>query len=232
MGGSSSQPVSITSFDPVRYQGRWWEIARYPNPFQKGCVRSNARYHWNARTKKMKVTNECIDHNDHVKEILGFAIIPNPEYPGRLEVVFPNVPTLPSMSQANYWIHWTDYSRYAIVGNGSRSQLWILSREKTISQADFELLILAVKGLGYDPNRLIVSEGAVEGGAYESHSEQDQYDRHDNSSHDRRGETVRYYEDRTDNSNSSFWPPPDNPSKNRGIYKNKTDYDSDFTGNK
>ena len=34
-----SVPISsAAAFDPVAYQGLWYEIARFPVPFQEGCI--------------------------------------------------------------------------------------------------------------------------------------------------------------------------------------------------
>ena len=41
------QSVTIASnanFDPARYAGRWYEVARYPNPFQSDCAGAT-QYH-------------------------------------------------------------------------------------------------------------------------------------------------------------------------------------------
>jgi apolipoprotein D and lipocalin family protein len=36
--------ASAAAFDPVRYAGRWYEIARFPVPFQAGCTDTVADY--------------------------------------------------------------------------------------------------------------------------------------------------------------------------------------------
>lgn len=220
MGNSSSQPNTIKNFDPKRYEGTWWEIARYPNPFQEGCARSSAKYRWNQAECRMRITNKCYSSDDQTKKITGFATIPDPTQPGKLLVTFPHLPSIPTMNQANYWVHWTDYDRYSIVGNGNRSQLWILSREKSISCSEFQLLILSIQGLGYNPNRLIVSNGTVEKCKREK------------SLSPICEEKVEYYGNCEDSEDPAFWISSEKErSKNDDEYKNKSTYASDFSEN-
>ncbi|MEM6852105.1 MAG: lipocalin family protein, partial [Pseudomonadota bacterium] len=35
---AESEPATVAAVDLERYAGRWREVARYPNRFQKGCV--------------------------------------------------------------------------------------------------------------------------------------------------------------------------------------------------
>ena len=45
--GYRDRDVTIASaalFDPARFPGTWYEIARYPTPFEAGCERTAATY--------------------------------------------------------------------------------------------------------------------------------------------------------------------------------------------
>ena len=43
--GNDMKPLKTAPFvDLSRYAGQWYEIARYPNKFQEGCVGSKATY--------------------------------------------------------------------------------------------------------------------------------------------------------------------------------------------
>jgi len=156
MGNSQVRPATIDEFDPCKYQGKWYEVAKYPNNFQQGCINSTARYKWDNASQKMSVKNTCKLSNGNKTSICGSAAQVNKLRPGQLAVSFDNI-----KQAGQYWIHWTDYSRYAIVGNASRTNLWILSRESHITSADYSLLKAAVRGFGYNTNRLVVDEGMV-----------------------------------------------------------------------
>jgi apolipoprotein D and lipocalin family protein len=139
-------------FEPWRYEGQWYEIARYPNWFQTGCVQSTAFYRWNGN--EMEIQNICRLENNTYTEIRGIASIYNPSYPCRLMVDFDEG------YQGQYWVLWTDYDKWALVSNENKTNFWILSRTPSISEADFKLLITYAQQLGYT-NKLIITQGAI-----------------------------------------------------------------------
>ena len=54
-----SVPIeTVASLDLNRYQGRWYEIARFPVSFEEGCVGVTADYALNP-DGSVKVTNSC-----------------------------------------------------------------------------------------------------------------------------------------------------------------------------
>ncbi|NCO21985.1 MAG: lipocalin family protein, partial [Rhodobacterales bacterium] len=73
---------SIALFDPARYAGTWYEIARYPVPFQRGCVGTMAQYTLRP-DGTLGVLNTCRDGalDGPVKQIEGSARLVGP---GRL----------------------------------------------------------------------------------------------------------------------------------------------------
>jgi len=218
MGNQTSQVTTIKSFDPEKYEGEWWEIARYPNPSQKDCLRLSSCYHWNGNKEKMKVTNTCWTRDGKSKKTVGHAVMPNPDFSGRLEVKIDG-------NTSSYWILWTDYNRYSIVGNGNRTRLWILARKKQISSSSLELLKFSVKSFGYNVQNLVISETAV---SQKGHDGDDRRDKeYDNKYRD---EKIEYYNKEVAESEGlDFWEDTAKASKQPGVFKNKTDYGSDFT---
>ena len=59
-----------------RYLGKWYEIALYPNWFEKGCFRSTAFYE-KLENGQIKVTNQCRMHgtDGELNEAIGIASI-------------------------------------------------------------------------------------------------------------------------------------------------------------
>jgi len=53
----------ISHVDLNRYLGTWYEIARYPHKFQKGCIGSRATYTLRD-DGKLSVLNECYEESD------------------------------------------------------------------------------------------------------------------------------------------------------------------------
>jgi len=145
---------TLETFEPERYQGRWFEIARLPNDFERSCIRTMALYQW--KKDKMMIQNKCSTKNGDI-EMGGVGVSPDKKFPGKLEVTF-------SIGQkGQYWVYWTNYDKWAIVGNQNKSYFWILSRSLEISIEDFSLLVMYSRSIGFNLRNLIVIPGAVIG---------------------------------------------------------------------
>ncbi len=123
----TSVPItSIAAFDPVRYAGRWHEIARFPVPFEAGCAGVTADYTLQS-DGALGVVNTCHagQTGGPARQIRGRAV---PSGPGRLTISFEGVPDL-----GPYWVLWVDEGyRTAVVGVPSGRAGWILNRDPTI----------------------------------------------------------------------------------------------------
>lgn len=118
--------ASAAAFDPTRYVGRWYEVYRYPNPFQADCPGAIAEYGISETPGVLTVTNLCLDANGQVTDrITGTA---TDEGLGRLSVRLQGVPVA-----APYWVLWVDEGyRTAVVGAPNGRVGWILNREPEI----------------------------------------------------------------------------------------------------
>lgn len=141
-----SVPIeSVASLDVDRYLGRWYEIARYPNWFEKGCVGVTADYA--LRTDgQIAVTNTCrkgaLDAVPETAE--GIARI---EGPGKLSVTF--TPWLP-FARGDYWVlYLTPGYDVAVVGNPDGRTGWILARSPVIDATARAQAEAALRANGY-----------------------------------------------------------------------------------
>ena len=118
--------ASAAAFDPTRYVGRWYEVYRYPNPFQSDCPGAIAEYALSDTPGVLTVTNLCLDANGEVTDtITGTA---TDEGLGRLSVRLQGVPVA-----APYWVLWVDEGyRTAVVGAPNGRVGWILNRDPDI----------------------------------------------------------------------------------------------------
>jgi apolipoprotein D and lipocalin family protein len=143
--------VADANLDVKRYLGLWYEIARFPNSFEKGCQGVTAEYVLE-NDGKISVTNTCrVDRPDgRVKTAKGVARV---EAPGQLSVTF--VPWLP-FARGDYWVLYVDkaYS-LAVVGAPKGTTGWILARTPTISAAQREAAEIVLKKNGYDAGKLV-----------------------------------------------------------------------------
>ena len=147
-----SAPLSVVEeVDLDRYAGQWYEIASYPQRFQRGCVATRATYS-RLSDDRIKVENECRDvsFDGELRSIEGVAWLSDPEVSqAKLEVQF-----FWPFSGA-YWIIELDPDyQYAVVGHPSREYLWILSRTAMLEPKIYESLIRRIESHGFDPTRL------------------------------------------------------------------------------
>lgn len=147
-GGFRDTTVTIASaaaFDPVRFAGRWYEIARYPTALEAGCSDTKADYL--ARPDgSLRVVNTC-ERDGVQRQIEGIAEVTGP---GRMTVRFDNV-----QEPATYWVLWVaeDY-RTAVVGVPSGAGGWILHRDRGISSDRLDAARRVLDFNGYDLSRL------------------------------------------------------------------------------
>ncbi|HEY8313867.1 MAG TPA: lipocalin family protein [Candidatus Baltobacteraceae bacterium] len=137
--------------DLERYQGRWFEIARYPNPFERRCAKNTtAEYTLGKGGRRVVVENRCTTEDGRGYSVRGRATVANRDTGAKLRVKFG------PFGSADYWIVDVapDY-RYAIVGEPKRKFLWILSRTPSVDAADRATIDLRVRAAGYDPDRLV-----------------------------------------------------------------------------
>ncbi len=155
-------PLDTVAFvDLERYAGLWYEIARYPNSFEQGCVGTTAEYTINDNGT-VRVENTCrlgtLDGNED--KIVGQARVFDAETNAKLKVSFVLIGSLP-LFEGDYWIlelgDEEDYG-YAVVGSPNRNFLWILSRTPTMDEALYEGILSRLPDKQFDPERLILVE--------------------------------------------------------------------------
>ncbi len=140
----------VPSVDLDRYLGTWYEIARYPNGFQKKCERSWVEYSLRD-DGKIQVINKCIKFDSKISQIKGKAWVYDKESNAKLKVQF----FWPF--SANYWI--IDLGKnyeYAVVSEPKRKFLWILSRNKFVPEEQYQQILQRLTEKGFDISKLFV----------------------------------------------------------------------------
>lgn len=133
-----------------RYTGRWYEIARYPNSFERGCVGVTADYSLR-EDGKINVLNTCIEGelDGNVRTIQGTARVVDEETNAKLAVAFFGP------FEGDYWILELGANyEYAVVGEPSRRFLWILSRQPVLDETLLDSILSRLPDMGYDPEQL------------------------------------------------------------------------------
>ncbi len=156
-GGSYAPLPTVDYVDPVKYLGKWYEIARLPNSFQKQCSQSTAEYS-KIDDETIRVVNRCAQLNSSESdEVTGKAFIVPNSGNAKLKVQF----FWPF--KGDYWIIGLDKENYqwVVVGEPKRKYLWILARQASIEKDLFNRLKVLAKEKGFDVSKLIVT-GAQE----------------------------------------------------------------------
>jgi apolipoprotein D and lipocalin family protein len=159
-GPAASHPPLKTTpkVSSDRYLGKWYEVARLPQWFQKDCVSATADYSQN-KDGTIGVLNTCIRADGTERSISGVAEpVDGPN--NRLRVKFPGsffARLAPIPEEGNYWIiDVTPDYRYAVVGTPDRKFLWFLSRSPEVPQAQFDRMKAIAKKQGFDLGRLAI----------------------------------------------------------------------------
>lgn len=163
---STTRPLrTVDAVDLKRYSGTWYEIARYPNRFQRDCHSDTKAEYTVRKDGKVQVVNSCRQKDGKIKTARGTAKVADKKTNAKLRVTF-------------FWPFYGDYwviglspdYRYAIVGEPKRKYLWILSRTPEMEEATYQSIVEQIREAGYDPDKLIKTPQSPSGGKPASHS--------------------------------------------------------------
>ncbi len=149
---------AVPQLDLKLYAGRWHEVARFPNRFQKQCL-SNVAADYSVRPDgQITVINSCEVKGGGTERAEGLARKANVDGPASiLKVRFaPKWLSFLPMVWGDYWVVALagDY-RYAVVGSPDHDYLWILSRTPSMSATDYAAAVDGARANGFDTSRLV-----------------------------------------------------------------------------
>lgn len=147
---NSQKLQTVANVDIDKYSGKWYEIASYPQVFQKGCHCTSAEYTLSDKGFVI-VENRCNKGSVDGEQayIKGKAFVKKNSGNAKLSVRF----FWPFSGK--YWIIdlATDYS-YAVVSHPSRKYLWILSRTSKMDNEVYDQILNRLKEKGFDLAKL------------------------------------------------------------------------------
>lgn len=142
------QPFS--GFDASKYMGTWYELARIDHRFEKGLTQVSATYSLNA-DGSVTVLNRGYDPAKQAwREAQGKARFLGQADEAALKVSFFG----PFYGGYNV-VSLDDQYQTALVIGSSTDYMWILSRSKTIPEAQRQALLEKAQSLGIDLGRVI-----------------------------------------------------------------------------
>ena len=153
----SDQAVkTVASLDVPRYLGTWYEIAKFPNWFQKKCV-SNTKAVYTAKPDgNLRVLNSCKTAGGETSEAEGLARQIGAKDSPKLEVRFaPEWLSFLPLVWGDYWVIDLD-SQYqvAAVSDPRREYLWVLSRTPQMDPKVYADLLQRLKQQQFDIQKL------------------------------------------------------------------------------
>lgn len=150
-------PVStVAKVDLNRYSGDWYEIARFPNRFQRQCVGDVRASYARRPDGRLDVVNRCRTADGAI-EARGVARIVDERTSAKLKVRFaPAWLSWVPVVWGDYWIIGLapDYS-WAVVGDPGRDYLWILARDPHLDDASVAAARAVARDNGFDIGRLV-----------------------------------------------------------------------------
>ena len=147
---------TIQSLDVPRYMGTWFEIAKYPNRFQKQCVRNTSAEYSLQKDGTVKVMNRCQLASGDMDEAEGQARQIGGLKSPKLEVRFaPAWLSWLPMVWGKYWVIDLD-PEYQLVAVSEPSQeyLWVLARTPQVDPTAYNALLTRLAQKGFDVSKL------------------------------------------------------------------------------
>ncbi len=154
--------ATVASVDLDRYMGRWYEIARFPNRFQKDCNGPATADYALQPGGRVQVTNRCPLADGKIDEAIGEARrIGGPGSP-KLEVRFaPAWLSWLPLVWGNYWVIDLDPAyTLAVVSEPKREYLWVLARQPQVDAATWDTLMARLRTQGFDLSKLQKAGGS------------------------------------------------------------------------
>lgn len=140
----------IRDFDADRYLGKWYEIARVDNRFEKNLQRVTAQYHLD-------------DDGSLIVLNRGYDTVKNEWKSAKGKAKFRSQKTTAALKVSFFGPFYGGYNvialdpayRYALVAGQNFDYLWILSRDTTIPEDIKASLIKTAQAIGYDTSRFV-----------------------------------------------------------------------------
>ena len=146
----------IGALELSRYEGTWYEIAKFPNRFQQKCVADTQAHYSRQDDGTVRVLNRCRVAGGGMDEAVGTARQLGGRDSPRLKVRFAPawLSWLPAV-WGDYWVVDLDAGyQLSAVSEPRREYLWILSRTPQVEPARYEALLQRLAAQGLDVARL------------------------------------------------------------------------------
>ncbi len=155
LAGCAATPQGVKpvdNFDPERYLGTWYEIARLDHRFERGLSQVSATYSKRSDGGIDVLNRGLNSKTGEWKEAMGRAYFIGDPSVARLKVTF-------------FWPFYGGYNvielerenyAYALICGPNRKYLWILSRTQQLDETIMQQLLVTAERLDFDTSQLIL----------------------------------------------------------------------------
>ncbi len=157
----TNSPLSaIPALDVSRYMGTWFEIAKFPNWFQRKCIGGTKAEYSLKNDGMVQVVNRCRIENGEIIEVIGVARQIGPAASPKLEVRFaPEWLSFLPFVWGDYWVIDLDEDYQLVaVSEPKKEYLWILARTPTVDFTNYKNLLARLLEKGFDLRKLEVTK--------------------------------------------------------------------------
>lgn len=148
--GCNGPPLQVAqNVDLSQFQGKWYEIARLPHSPETGCFGTTAFYTQNG-DGTLSFVNQCNSGSSTgpLNTVSMIASVPDTSVPAKLTLEVGGF-------AGNYWILEVGSTyNYAVVGDPSRTYLWILSRSSTLDTETMQGIVNRAQANLFDTSQL------------------------------------------------------------------------------
>ncbi len=163
----TAPPVrAVDRVDVMRYMGRWYEVALFPNRFQAQCIADTTATYALQANGTIEVRNRCKMADGSFDDAIGVARFAGPDSTAKLKVRFAPwyLGWLPHV-WGDYWVIDLEPSyQYAVVSEPSRQFLWILSRSPALDGKTMSEIRARLTMKGYDVTKLQIKPQSASAG--------------------------------------------------------------------
>ena len=143
--------VPVRNFDATRYLGKWYELGRIENRFERGMTDTTAQYSLN-RDGTIRVVNAGYDPaKGKVREAIGKAKFVETKDVGALKVSF----FPPFYGGYDIVALDEDYQWAIVVGPNPNKYFWVLSRQSKLTQSLKNRALGVARDLHVDASKIL-----------------------------------------------------------------------------
>jgi apolipoprotein D and lipocalin family protein len=146
----------VVQLDYLRYEGRYYEIARLYNRRQRNCGSDVVITFVRRIEGDVSFVNQCIETDKSwIMDIGRLVTTDSEQKPGELRFRPDLIGWGPWLNGTYRLIELSGDFRYAVLGDPDGSKLWILSRTRQMDEQTYQRLVARAAERGYDTSKLI-----------------------------------------------------------------------------